>query len=57
MHAIPKAVVLLSVSLALMIWAGTDRVQSPDKAAAVTGVSPQTVPHRVDMHMLANAFN
>ena len=57
MYAIPKALVVLSVIVLPMVLISTDQLQRTDTALSVNGVTPQTMPHRVDMHLLANAFN
>ncbi len=56
MHAIPKKLGLLSVIVLLMVLIGTNRLPPTDTSLTLNGVSSQTVPHRVDMHQLANAF-
>ncbi len=59
MHAISKGLVLLSVIFLPIMLINTDKLHNADNnaAASLNGIPMQAVPHRVDMHMLANAFN
>jgi hypothetical protein len=57
MYAIPKALVVLSVILLPMALISIDKLQRTDPALSADGFTAQMVPHRVDMQMLANAFN
>ena len=56
MHAIPKTLALLTVIFLPVILINTDKLQNTDTTAAVV-IETLTTPHRVDMHMLANAFH
>lgn len=57
MYAIQKKMLLFSAIVVPMILLGTNSLQRADNSAmAADGASVQTVPHRVDMQMLASAF-
>ncbi len=60
MHAIPKTVALLAVIFLPVILINTDKLHNTDNSAdnsAGTAVDAPATPHRVDMHMLGNAFH
>ena len=57
MYAIPKALVVLSVILLPLALISIDKLQRTDPVLSADGFTAQMVPHRVDMQMLANAFN
>lgn len=59
MHAIPRVLLLLSVIFLPIMLINTDKLHNADNnaVAPISAINAQAVPHRVDMHMLANAFN
>jgi hypothetical protein len=58
MHAIPKTLALLSVIFLPVVLINTDKLHNTDNSTLIAvNANTSTTPHRVDMHLLANAFH